>query len=188
MDRLRADAKAATRICKDLGMRDDLCAGAAARRTRRRRGGVARARPGAGAARQGGERRRPRLRLAQSQLGVRRRRRTAGSISTSCSPRRQTSSGRRISPGSRAAAPIRRPSCGATRDRVVACHVKDIAPAGQCLDEDGWADPGHGVLDWTALRAAMQEAGVKLFVVEHDKPSDVARFARRAAETIAQWA
>jgi sugar phosphate isomerase/epimerase len=72
--------------------------------------------------------------------------------------------------------------------RVVACHVKDIAPAGQCLDEDGWADPGHGVLDWTALQAAMKEAGVTLFVVEHDKPSDVARFARRAAETISHWA
>jgi len=25
-------------------------------------------------------------------------------------------------------------------------------------------------------------------VVEHDKPNDVARFARRAAETVASWA
>jgi sugar phosphate isomerase/epimerase len=71
--------------------------------------------------------------------------------------------------------------------RVVSCHVKDIAPAGQCLDEDGWADPGHGVLDWVALRAAMKDAGVKLLVVEHDKPNDVARFARRAIETISHW-
>ncbi len=71
--------------------------------------------------------------------------------------------------------------------RVVACHVKDIAPQGQAADEDGWADPGHGVMDWTALLAAMRAAGVALYVVEHDKPSDVARFARRAYETVASW-
>ena len=71
--------------------------------------------------------------------------------------------------------------------RVVACHVKDLAPEGQALDEDGWADPGHGVLNWDVLRAAMREAGVSLYVVEHDKPSDVARFARRAHETVASW-
>ena len=71
--------------------------------------------------------------------------------------------------------------------RVVSCHIKDIAPRGQCLDEDGWADPGHGVLDWNALQAAMKEASVHLFVVEHDKPNDVARFARRAHETVSSW-
>jgi sugar phosphate isomerase/epimerase len=74
------------------------------------------------------------------------------------------------------------------KSRVVSCHIKDIAPAGQCVDEDGWADPGHGVLDWTSIRAATTEAGVKSLVVEHDKPNDVARFARRAAETISRWA
>jgi sugar phosphate isomerase/epimerase len=71
--------------------------------------------------------------------------------------------------------------------RLVACHIKDLAPSGQCADEDGWADPGHGIMDWQALRAAMTEAGVSLFVAEHDKPSDVARFARRARETVAAW-
>ena len=35
--------------------------------------------------------------------------------------------------------------------RIEAVHVKDIAPAGQCVDEDGWADPGFGVLDWSTL-------------------------------------
>jgi hypothetical protein len=25
--------------------------------------------------------------------------------------------------------------------RIVSAHIKDIAPAGQCADEDGWADP-----------------------------------------------
>ena len=71
--------------------------------------------------------------------------------------------------------------------RVVACHVKDLAPAGEAVDEDGWADVGHGTLDWTKLLAAMREAGVELFVVEHDKPNDVARFARRSRDTIASW-
>ena len=74
------------------------------------------------------------------------------------------------------------------KGRVFACHVKDLAPAGQNADEDGWADPGHGVMDWTKLLAAMKGAGVELFVVEHDKPNDVARFARRARDTVAAWA
>lgn len=71
--------------------------------------------------------------------------------------------------------------------RIAAVHVKDIAPQGEALNEDGWADPGHGVLDWKTLLAAMHAAGCKLFVVEHDLPSDVARFARRARETVAGW-
>jgi sugar phosphate isomerase/epimerase len=71
--------------------------------------------------------------------------------------------------------------------RLVACHIKDLAPSGQCVDEDGWADPGHGSMNWAALLAAMKEAGVSLFVAEHDKPNDVARFARRARETVSSW-
>jgi sugar phosphate isomerase/epimerase len=71
--------------------------------------------------------------------------------------------------------------------RIEAVHVKDIAPAGLCLDEDGWADPGHGVLDWSKLVPVLNEIGVTLFVAEHDKPNDVARFARRAFATVASW-
>lgn len=71
--------------------------------------------------------------------------------------------------------------------RVVAAHVKDIAPAGDCADEDGWADVGHGTLDWPAIMAAVHATPVKYFVVEHDKPSDAARFARRSFATIARW-
>ena len=56
--------------------------------------------------------------------------------------------------------------------RITALHVKDIAPAGQALDEDGWADVGHGTLDWKALLAAAQKkTRVKYLVMEHDKPS-----------------
>ena len=71
--------------------------------------------------------------------------------------------------------------------RVDAVHVKDIAAAGQCVDEDGWADPGHGVLDWPTLVPVLEQIGVTLFVAEHDKPNDVERFARRAFATIASW-
>jgi sugar phosphate isomerase/epimerase len=71
--------------------------------------------------------------------------------------------------------------------RIEAVHVKDIAPAGTCLDEDGWADPGFGVLDWSTLVPVLKEIGVTQFVAEHDKPNDVARFARRAYATVASW-
>jgi len=64
--------------------------------------------------------------------------------------------------------------------RTTAAHVKDIAPSGECEDEDGWADVGHGVLDWYALTAALRGGGCDLFVVEHDRPSDAGRFARRS--------
>ncbi len=63
------------------------------------------------------------------------------------------------------------------RDRVVSAHVKDIAPAGTKLDEDGWADVGAGVLDWRTLWQACRDAGARWMVVEHDKPSDPARCA-----------
>lgn len=71
--------------------------------------------------------------------------------------------------------------------RIPAVHIKDIAPAGQCADEDGWADVGHGTLDWTKLLPAARKAGAKLLVAEHDKPNDVARFARRTRDTVASW-
>lgn len=74
------------------------------------------------------------------------------------------------------------------KGQVIACHVKDLAPQGQNADEDGWADPGHGVMDWTKLLAAMKDSGAAYYIVEHDKPNDVARFARRARETVASWA
>lgn len=67
--------------------------------------------------------------------------------------------------------------------RIKSAHVKDIAIAGTCEDEDGWADVGHGTMDWPALASALHQAGCDLFVMEHDNPSDAARFARRSLET-----
>ncbi|WP_157014387.1 sugar phosphate isomerase/epimerase family protein [Mesorhizobium xinjiangense] len=67
--------------------------------------------------------------------------------------------------------------------RIVAAHVKDIAPAGEAEDEDGWADVGHGTMDWKGLMAALRASTpADIFVMEHDNPSDAARFARRSIE------
>ena len=64
--------------------------------------------------------------------------------------------------------------------RILSAHLKDIAPAGENADEDGWADVGHGTMDWPALFTALKDAGTTYFVMEHDKPSDHHRFASRA--------
>ncbi|MBS3848745.1 sugar phosphate isomerase/epimerase [Devosia sp. BSSL-BM10] len=73
-------------------------------------------------------------------------------------------------------------------DRITAVHVKDIAPAGECLDEDGWADVGHGVMNWDDLITKVtSKTKAKYFVAEHDKPSDPVRFATRSIETAKKW-
>ncbi len=67
------------------------------------------------------------------------------------------------------------------KSRVVSVHAKDLAPEGGKLDEDGWADVGHGVLDWRGqLAQAAIDSGARWLVAEHDKPSDPARFARNS--------
>lgn len=65
-------------------------------------------------------------------------------------------------------------------DRLIAAHVKDIAPEGECADEDGWADVGHGRMDWAAIMGALGQTNAKYFVMEHDNPSDDRRFASRS--------
>jgi sugar phosphate isomerase/epimerase len=71
--------------------------------------------------------------------------------------------------------------------QVKAVHVKDIAPEGEATDEDGWADVGHGTMEWPAIRAELAAQGIDHWVVEHDNPSDHARFARRSLETLQGW-
>ena len=67
--------------------------------------------------------------------------------------------------------------------RIPIAHAKDIAPTGECSNEDGWADFGHGVVDWEAIFPALQAAGTGLFVVEHDLPNDLNRLATRAKQS-----
>jgi sugar phosphate isomerase/epimerase len=64
--------------------------------------------------------------------------------------------------------------------RITSVHVKDIAAPGANLDEDGWADVGQGTVDWKALMAALRKTPARHFVLEHDNPSDAARFAERS--------
>lgn len=70
------------------------------------------------------------------------------------------------------------------KGRIVAAHVKDVAPNGECADEGGWADVGHGVMDWKTLKPAMDAAGVTRYVVEHDMPNDHVRMATRSFATV----
>lgn len=73
------------------------------------------------------------------------------------------------------------------QDRVIALHIKDLAPKGENAAEDGQADVGHGVIDWKALMPLIKAPGVGYLVMEHDNPSDFERFARRSYETVSAW-
>ena len=70
--------------------------------------------------------------------------------------------------------------------RIVSVHIKDIAPLGECEDEDGWADVGQGTMPWDRLMKIVRaETSAGIFVMEHDKPSDAFRFAERSFSYIA---
>ncbi|MBD8892756.1 sugar phosphate isomerase/epimerase family protein [Roseibium litorale] len=71
--------------------------------------------------------------------------------------------------------------------RITAVHVKDIAPEGENKDEDGWADVGHGTMDWKGIMAALKGTKASVFVMEHDKPNDCGRFAARSISTTKAW-
>lgn len=68
--------------------------------------------------------------------------------------------------------------------RIVAAHVKDVAPTGENADEDGWADVGHGVMDWDRIKPAMDAAGITRYVIEHDNPNDHVRMASRSLASV----
>lgn len=72
-------------------------------------------------------------------------------------------------------------------DRIVAVHVKDIAKAGTNTDQDGWSDVGHGVVDWKGLHKLLKKTKAKHFVMEHDKPADAAKFAKRSIASAAKF-
>ena len=64
--------------------------------------------------------------------------------------------------------------------RLGAVHIKDIAPPGCGCEEDGWADVGHGVMDWQLLSSAVERTTAIYHIMEHDNPSDDRRFAERS--------
>lgn len=61
-------------------------------------------------------------------------------------------------------------------------HCKDLAPAGENEDQMGFADVGHGTLDWSALLPAAQAAGAEWYIVEHDLPKEPLTSIRRSFE------
>jgi sugar phosphate isomerase/epimerase len=70
-------------------------------------------------------------------------------------------------------------------DRIVAVHVKDLAPEGKNAAEDGWADVGKGILPWAELMHLVTEkTAARFFVAEHDNPSDVKRFAENTIAAV----
>jgi len=72
--------------------------------------------------------------------------------------------------------------------RLTSVHVKDLAPTGEKQDEDGWADVGEGTLDWSGLvKAVRAVAPNALMVMEHDKPSDVLRFATTSFNNFSKY-
>lgn len=69
--------------------------------------------------------------------------------------------------------------------RIIAVHVKDLAPEGENLDEGGWADVGHGIIPWADLWPIIKDhTRARYFVAEHDNPKDINRFASRSMEAI----
>ena len=57
--------------------------------------------------------------------------------------------------------------------------MKDTAPPGTAA-EGGWADTGHGTIDWPSLVPFFAGTAADHIVAGHDNPSDWQRFARRS--------
>ncbi|GLQ17600.1 sugar phosphate isomerase/epimerase family protein [Maritalea porphyrae] len=62
-------------------------------------------------------------------------------------------------------------------NRITAVHMKDKAPEGENLDQDGWTDVGTGTIDWAGLMTAIKAKTLaSLFIMEHDNPADAIAF------------
>ena len=60
-----------------------------------------------------------------------------------------------------------------------------MAIPGEGLDEDGWADVGHGTIDWAGLIKALRaKTPAKYYVMEQDNPNDIERFASRSLASV----
>ncbi|WP_428429061.1 sugar phosphate isomerase/epimerase family protein [Pararhizobium sp.] len=71
--------------------------------------------------------------------------------------------------------------------RITAVHVKDIAKAGENADQDGWADVGHGTVEWAKLFKALSATPAKYYIVEHDNPKDYKATAERSIASIKSY-
>ena len=69
-------------------------------------------------------------------------------------------------------------------ERIRAVHVKDVVTLGQNIQEDGWADIGQGLLNWSEIWDVLNRCNVPMRIVEHNNPADHWRFARRSIEAL----
>ena len=60
--------------------------------------------------------------------------------------------------------------------RVRSAHIKDMASADAAAAEEGWADLGAGTLPWTDWIPQLLALEADPLILEHDAPSDPARF------------
>jgi sugar phosphate isomerase/epimerase len=67
--------------------------------------------------------------------------------------------------------------------RIAVIQMKDTAPPGT-TEEGGWADTGHGIIDWSSLVPLFATTPADHIVAEHDNPSDWQRFARRSLQAM----
>ena len=62
--------------------------------------------------------------------------------------------------------------------RVVALHIKDLAPKGENAGEDGRPMSATACFDWKRLMPVDQLTPAAIYlVIEHDNPNDFERFA-----------
>ena len=66
--------------------------------------------------------------------------------------------------------------------RFALCHLKDLDAQGRM------ADVGAGTIDWAALFALSEEAGLRHYFVEHDNPADPLASARASYRYLSQEA
>lgn len=66
--------------------------------------------------------------------------------------------------------------------RFALCHLKDMDAQGRM------ADVGAGTIDWAALFALSEEAGLRHYFVEHDNPADPLASARASYRYLSQEA
>ena len=67
---------------------------------------------------------------------------------------------------------------------ITSVHVKDIAAAGQNVDQDGWCDVGKGTMNWPAIFKALKSTRAIYYVMEHDNPKDDVAFAKRSFDFV----
>ena len=68
--------------------------------------------------------------------------------------------------------------------RVRSAHVKDMRSTDGSAAEEGWADLGAGTLPWTEWMPLLLALEADPLVLEHDAPSDPARFIAASASAL----